>query len=90
MIMALMNDPKRDFLNRQRDEEIKKNPYLGMNLGDLVTELLKVYSLDSNVIKPQNEIPKKSLSNYKKYRAIIDELNSRERRYGEERNPVIG
>jgi len=88
--MTVMNDPKRDYQRRLWEERVKENPLLTLSLGDLVTELFKVYSLDPNVIKPKDEIPKGSLSNYKQYRAVVDELNSRERRYSEERNPVIG
>jgi hypothetical protein len=40
-------------------------------------------------MKPEKEIPKKSLSNYEKYRAIIDELNARDRKYTEPENPII-
>jgi hypothetical protein len=90
--MALMNenDPLWKFRHKQGEEEIKKNPLLAMSLGDLVAELHKTYALDPNVIKPESEIPEESLSNYKKYRAIINQLNAREGKYTEIQNPVIG
>ena len=47
----------------------------------------KISILDSNVIKPVEDIPKESLRNYHKYYKIVEELNRRERKYNSYKYP---
>jgi hypothetical protein len=87
--MALTDDPIKKHERDVWRQRVRDNPALGMSLGELVAELYKICASDPNVMKPEKEIPKKSLSNYEKYRAIIDELNARDRKYTEPENPII-
>ncbi len=66
---------------KKEKKQKKKNPLLKLKLGELVLEMQRIYAVDPNVIKPENQIPESSLENYKKYSAIILELNKRENEY---------
>jgi len=68
--------------SKRIDEKIreikKKNPLVEVGLGNLVIKMHELYASDSNVIKPEDQIPSSSMSKYKQYQAIAKELNRRE------------
>ncbi len=66
---------------KEQKNTLRKDPLLVRGLGELVLEVIKLSFEDSNVIKPKNEIPDKSLENYERYNLIINEINRREQEY---------
>lgn len=76
---------------RRREEE-KRNPLLKLNLGELVREMQIIAEREpfvlkfSNITEIEENIPHlqqraEVLNNYKKYTAIVKELNRREEEY---------
>ena len=64
-----------------REEAERRNPLLKLGLGELVLEMQKIFTLDSNVLGPENEIPEESKDLYVKYISIVREISRREALY---------
>jgi len=88
-IMPTIEEMER-FSERRKEAE-KRNPLLKLNLGELVSEMIKLYVSDNNVVKPADQVPAASLENYWKYQSIINELKSREESFNSyKESPICG
>jgi hypothetical protein len=62
-------------------EKLHENPLLKLTLGELISEMQKLYAFDPNVVKPEDQVPESSRENYERYNKIIKEIALREREY---------
>jgi len=70
---------------KKKREAEERNPLLKLNLGELVMEMQRIASADITVLMtPEDKIedvPEHRLEDFKKYHAIVKELNRREEEY---------
>ncbi|MBI2452348.1 hypothetical protein HYV50_04715 [Candidatus Pacearchaeota archaeon] len=58
------------------------NNELDFGLGDLVRKMQEIVCLDPLILSDsKDKLPKRSLDNYQRYIAIVQEINSREQSY---------